>query len=676
MLETIYMTAGIVIPLLTSNPPESMALIYFLEQGGICMKLFVPGRICLFGEHSDWAGGYRRINADIEKGTALIVGTNQGLYAEAKPHPDKLILKACFEDGRRTEPYEIPMDRDALLEEALKGGFASYAAGVAYQILTHYRVRGLEIDNYHTDLPVQKGLSSSAAITVLVARAFNRIYDLKMTVRGEMEFAYLGEITTPSRCGRLDQGCAYGNRPVKMTFDGDRLDVEELNVPEPLHYVIVDLKAHKDTVEILAKLNRCYPFAEDDLQRGVQEYLGPINAAINERAAKAIRDGNAEAVGLLMNEAQAAFDKHLQPACPSQLTSPVLHKLLAYEPIQEFILGGKGVGSQGDGTAQFLVKSREAQDQVIRIIERDLKMPCMKLDIESAARLRKAVIPAGGFGDQLFPSSKTLKKEMFPIIDRDGRAKPVIMVIVEQVLDAGIDEVGIIIQESDRELFEDFFHQRLPIEHLQKLPQEDQRYMQHIIDIGSKVSFIVQDGQQGFGHAVYSARQWVGKEPFILMLGDHLFTSETDKPCLQQLIEVYEKTGRSVVGLCETAEERIKQFGCATGVWENGGNLLSITEFAEKPSVEYARQHLDTQGIKDGHFLAVFGQYILTPHIFDLLEDNISRDAREKGSFQLTSCLDRLRQEEGFTGLRIQGRRFDIGNPEDYRQTLIEYQNS
>ncbi|MDF7799785.1 sugar phosphate nucleotidyltransferase [Pontiellaceae bacterium B1224] len=639
------------------------------------MKLFVPGRICLFGEHSDWAGGYRRINADIEKGSALIVGTNQGLYADVKPHPDKLILKACFEDGRRKGPFEIPMEREALLKEAMKGGFTSYAAGVAYQILTHYRVRGLEIDNYHTDLPLQKGLSSSAAICVLVARAFNRLYDLKMTVRGEMEYAYLGEITTPSRCGRLDQGCAYGNRPVKMIFDGDRLDVEELNVPQPLHYVIVDLKAFKDTKEILAKLNQCYPFAEDDVQKKVQEYLGPLNAEINSRASEAIRLGDAETVGKLMSEAQAKFDEHLQPACPSQLTSPVLHKLLAYEPLQEYVLGGKGVGSQGDGTAQFLVKDEAAQNKVIEIIERDLKMPCMKLDIESVNRLRKAVIPAAGFGNQLFPSTKTLKKEMFPIIDRDGRAKPVIMAIVEQVLEAGIEEVGIIIQEADRELFEDFFHKHLAVEHANKLSKEDQRYMQHIMDIGNKVTLLIQESQEGFGHAVYCAKDWVGNEPFILMLGDHLFASDTDTPCIQQLIELYEKTGRSVVGLRETPAEKVKQFGCATGVWEET-NKLSITEFAEKPSVEYAREHLETQNVKDDHVLTIFGQYILTPHIFQLLEENISRKMREGGAFQLTSCLDRLRQEEGFVGLRIKGRRFDIGNPEDYRQTIIDYQNS
>ena len=108
------------------------------------------------------------------------------------------------------------MRTDLLLEEARKGGFFSYVAGVAYQVLTNNAVKGLEIDNYRTDLPVRKGLSSSAAVCVLTARAFNLVYDLKMTVRGEMEYAYRGEIATPSRCGRLDQGCAYGGRPVEM----------------------------------------------------------------------------------------------------------------------------------------------------------------------------------------------------------------------------------------------------------------------------------------------------------------------------------------------------------------------------------------------------------------------------------------------------------------------------
>ena len=158
------------------------------------------------------------------------------------PHPNSLVLYSTTPDGERLGPYEIPMEPKALLEEAGKGGFWSYAAGVAYQVITNYRVRGLVIDNYQTDLPMKKGLSSSAAICVLTARAFNRVYDLKMTVRGEMELAYQGEITTPSRCGRMDQGCAFGKRPVLMTFDGDRLDTEELQVSKEFHYVVVDLQ--------------------------------------------------------------------------------------------------------------------------------------------------------------------------------------------------------------------------------------------------------------------------------------------------------------------------------------------------------------------------------------------------------------------------------------------------
>jgi len=199
------------------------------------LEIFVPGRICLFGEHSDWAGGYRRINAEIEKGYTLLTGTDQGIYAEVEPHPTALVLTSTTPDGEKHGPYEIPMEPKALLEEAQQGGFWSYVAGVAYQILTHYHVRGLVINNYKTDLPIRKGLSSSAAICVLTARAFNRIYDLKMTVRGEMELAYQGEITTPSRCGRMDQGCAFGNRPILMTYDGDHLDVTELQAPQDMY---------------------------------------------------------------------------------------------------------------------------------------------------------------------------------------------------------------------------------------------------------------------------------------------------------------------------------------------------------------------------------------------------------------------------------------------------------
>ncbi len=640
------------------------------------MKLFVPGRICLFGEHTDWAGGYRRINADIEKGYAIIVGTNQGLHAEVRPHPNKLILKTTLPDGTRRGPLELPMDREALLAEAEQGGFFSYAAGVAYQVRTHYRVGGLEIDNVFTDLPVRKGLSSSAAICVLVARAFNRVYDLKMTTRGEMEYAYTGEITTPSRCGRLDQGCAYGDRPVLMTFDGDRLDVTELRVKRDLHYVIVDLKAAKDTREILSKLNRCYPFPENDLHRAAQRYLGPISARITKAAAAALREGDAEALGALMNEAQREFDRNLQPVCPSQLTAPALHRLLAEPRLKPWVLGGKGVGSQGDGTAQLLARDAEAQARIVALVEGELGLSAMKLTVHAGRRVRKAVIPAAGFGTRLFPATKAVKKELFPVIGRDGRARPIILALVEEAVEAGIEEVAIIVQPGDRAVFRAFFEDALPVEHLNRLSPEDREAARRIAEIGSRVRFITQEVQDGFGHAVYCARDWVGNEPFLMLLGDHLYASAANESCARQLLDAHEQAGQSVVALMPTPVGDVRHFGCATGVWRDPGRLLAITEFVEKPDEDYARDHLVVDGLPEDRVLTVFGQYVLTPRIFALLEEHIRMNLREGGEFQLTSALDRLRQAEGVAGFMVDGRRFDLGNPESYRQTVLDYRHA
>jgi UTP-glucose-1-phosphate uridylyltransferase/mevalonate kinase len=634
------------------------------------MKIFVPGRICLFGEHSDWAGGYRRINAEVEKGYTLITGTDQGIYAEVEPHPTSLVLTSTTPDGQLHGPYEIPMEPKTLLDEAQRGGFWSYVAGVAYQILTHYHVRGLVIDNFRTDLPIKKGLSSSAAVCVLTARAFNRIYDLKMTTRGEMELAYQGEITTPSRCGRMDQGCAFGNRPILMTFDGERLDVTELRVPKDMHFVIVDLHAHKDTMEILARLNRSYPFAENETERGVQELLGPINKRVVHQAVEALQAGDVDRLGALMVEAQAFFDRYATPACPEELTAPLLHRVMNYEPLKPHIWGGKGVGSQGDGTAQFITRSAADQQAVIEIIERDLRLPSLPLTLRAGQQVRKAVIPAAGFGTRLFPASKAAKKELFPIIDSDGIAKPAILLIVEEALNAGIDEVIIIVQEHDLEPFHSFFNVQVTIENFNKLPRHFQEYARRILEIGRHVSFVIQPMQEGFGHAVYCVREAVGNEPFLLMLGDHLYRACGAKSCAQQLIEAYQQHGISVLGLRRTSEDQLANFGTATGIWIEGNRLLNVTEFAEKPTVDYARSNLRMSGLLEDEYLTVFGQYIIKPQLFDYLEEHITNNVRERGEFQLTSALDRLRQEDGFLGLIMDGQRYDIGLPEYYLETL------
>lgn len=678
------------------------------------MKLCVPGRICLFGEHTDWAGGYRRINPALEKGYCLITGTDQHLTAEVTSHDSDLVLTSTLNDGTRHGPVQIPMTADALRDTALRGGFFSYAAGTAYEILRRYDVRGLELNNTHTDLPVKKGLSSSAAVCVLTARAFNRVYNLNLSIRDEMELAYRGEILTGSQCGRMDQGCAYGRRPILMTFDGDALDVRELIVGADLHFLIVDLCAAKDTRTILRALNQCYPFAETPLHRAVRKYLGPASAGITREAVNALERGDAEAIGDLMTRVQDAFDTHVAPVCPSELTAPVLHRVLTHKPIQKYILGGKGVGSQGDGSAQFITADAAARRTVIDIIQRDFGMPCLELtmkatpsaaappsgDTEKSTGLseqisvrhpaqrkttptefqaagnsvRKAVIPAAGHGVRLFPATKTLKKEMFPVIDRQGRIKPAIMAIVEEAVEAGIESVCLVVQASDRPVFEGFFHQPPPRNVHSRLSPEQRDTAERIHDLGRRITLIEQTVQDGFGHAVHCARDWVAGEPFLLMLGDHLYDSRGPVSCARQVLETYDGSAGGVVGLTPVPGETIHRFGCAAGTWREPGKILSLTAFHEKPDPSYARKHLRVDGLPEDHFLSLFGMYVLTSRIFAFLDEHIRKDVRESGEIQLTTCLERQRRADGFIGRMIQGRRFDIGMPDSYRNAVLHFE--
>ncbi|MBN1480525.1 GHMP kinase [candidate division KSB1 bacterium] len=329
------------------------------------VEVFVPGRLCLFGEHSDWAGGYRRIDSTIAKGYCLLVGTNQGIYGRARRHASKLIITSTLPDGSTLGPHEIDMVPQALLEVAEEGGFYSYTAGVAYHVMNHYNVKGLEINSYKMDLPIRKGLSSSAANNVMVARAFNQLYDLKLTKRGEMEIAYQGEILTPSRCGRMDQACAYGNTPVFLTFDGERMDVEEIEVKQDIYLVVADLKAGKNTQKILADLNACYPKSGGKIGEDVRYYLGPVNKDILSRAKAALKESNPQKLGALMTESQRFFDHFMAPACPTELLSPALHFVLSSPEIKDLVYGGKGVGSQGDGCVQFVAKGAKEQKRLI-----------------------------------------------------------------------------------------------------------------------------------------------------------------------------------------------------------------------------------------------------------------------------------------------------------------------
>jgi len=190
------------------------------------------------------------------------------------------------------------------------------------------------------------------------------------------------------------------------------------------------------------------------------------------------------------------------------------------------------------------------------------------------------------------------------------------------------------------------------------------------LDMGQHVRFVVQKAQEGFGHAVYCAREAIGKEPFLLMLGDHIYRSDSDRSCARQLIDAYSQHGMSTIGLRRTPEDQIASFGTATGVWMEPDSLLNVTEVYEKPPVEYARVNLQVPSLPEGEYLTMFGQYIIKPQLFDYLEEHIENNVRERGEFQLTSALDRLRKEDGLLGLVIDGQRFDIGQPAFYLETL------
>jgi UTP--glucose-1-phosphate uridylyltransferase len=290
--------------------------------------------------------------------------------------------------------------------------------------------------------------------------------------------------------------------------------------------------------------------------------------------------------------------------------------------------------------------------------------------IQATVKVRKAVIPAAGFGTRMFPASKAVKKELFPIIDRDGRAKPIILAIVEEAIRGGIEEVGIVVQRGDRALFSDFFNSAPS--YYEKLSPANREYCQYLQDLGSKITFLIQEVQEGYGHGVYCAKEWVGNEPFLLLLGDHLYASKIETSCAGQMLQIYGQKNQSVIGLRAVSGSDISHYGCVSGSWESDG-IIAASQIYEKPDINYARENLRMEGMAEDEFLAVFGMYVLEPIIFAYLEENIKNDFREKGEFQLTTCLERLRREKGVTGYVVKGKCFDTGLPEVYRQTIIDF---
>ena len=289
------------------------------------------------------------------------------------------------------------------------------------------------------------------------------------------------------------------------------------------------------------------------------------------------------------------------------------------------------------------------------------------------SKVKKAIIPAAGFGTRMFPATKVVKKELLPIIDRDGRAKPIILKIVEEAILAGIEEVAIVVQQTDLEIFQEFFQAPPKAELLAKLSPENREYSQYIENLGQRITFLIQEQQEGFGHAVFCAKTWVNNEPFLLLLGDHVYQTQDELSCAEQLLAAFAQSDRSVVGLTVMPGEIIHKAGCVMGVWQKPNSILEVNKLYEKPDLEYAKANLHVSGMPELDFLGVFGLYVLKPEIFDHLEAEISNNMRYKGEFQLTTCLDSLREQTGMVGYLVKGQYFDVGMPQFYRQTMFDF---
>ena len=641
------------------------------------IKLFVPGRLCLFGEHTDWAGHYRTMNADIAPGAAIVTGIEQGIYAEVEKSSIFELYSEASEIEGVWQDFSCRMDEVELKRIAKSGSFFCYCAGVASYMLEWYKVGGVRIRITSMTLPMKSGLSSSAAICVLVARAFNLLYNLNLNTLGEMNIAYVGELRTSSRCGRLDQACAFGVKPNLMTFDGDEIEVRSLNVKTHLYWVFADLCAEKDTIKILSDLNKAYPFPTTDADRAEHEALGQQNLDIVHRAIQYMAEGDAESLGRLMTEAEALFDEKVVPMSPA-LRSPKLHSVLQDPDIQPLVWGGKGVGSHGDGSVQFLARNAEAQQQLIAYLN-DRGMKAYPLTLKPVHTVRRAIIPVAGFGTRLYPATRALKKDFFPIPCPDGMVRPVILILLEELVKSGIEEICLVLgSEEERQQYADYFERPLSDEHLRKLNPEAQEYENRILDIGKRLHYVYQREKRGFGHAVYQAAQFARNEPVLLLLGDTIYRSDSNKPCALQLIEEYERYNALMVSIHSVPLSVVSHYGILHGVWEDKDNtILNVDVMHEKPKSSYAEEFLgvrNKQGEKE--YYSVFGQYILTPEVFAQLHEDIMKkeiDGDHVSEIELTSALEAVRQRSGMMGVRLRGRMFDMGNPAALTRCVEEY---
>ena len=266
-------------------------------------------------------------------------------------------------------------------------------------------------------------------------------------------------------------------------------------------------------------------------------------------------------------------------------------------------------------------------------------------------KIRKAVIPAAGYGTRFLPATKAMPKEMLPIVD-----KPTIQYIVEEILASGIEEILIISGHAKRAI-EDHFDSSPELErHLYEHGKTD--LLAEIRDVAEiTVHYIRQKHMRGLGDAISCAKTFMGDEPFAVILGDDV-VYHPERPALSQLMDVYEKTGAAVLGCQEVAPEAVSSYGIIQAVHEADG-LCRVTDMVEKPDPKDAPSRI-----------AVLGRYILTPDIFPILAETLPGKG---GEIQLTDALRVLAQNGKVYACNFEGRRYDVGSKQGYLAATVEY---
>jgi UTP--glucose-1-phosphate uridylyltransferase len=287
--------------------------------------------------------------------------------------------------------------------------------------------------------------------------------------------------------------------------------------------------------------------------------------------------------------------------------------------------------------------------------------------------VRKAVVPAAGLGTRHFPASHAVKKELFPVVGPDGVARAMIHYHLLELVQAGIEEICVIVQPGDDQAIRaylkgpgDDYRRRL-----EKYP-ELLAEAQQMRDLAGRVCFAVQNTQEGYGHAVYQTKAFAAGEPVLLCLGDHLFRGQPVSP-YRELVEIAAISGgRSVSAVNRIGPGELKGYGTIAGARrQDNPRLIEVSLIIEKPDAATARRKLRVDGLEADEFLGWFGMHLLAPSIYDVLDEMIRGHIRDHGEFQLTRAQEIQRQREGYLALEMTGaERFDFGVPDDFVRSV------